>query len=131
MQAEQPQAEELLLVDQVAQVGAREARARGARAALVEWARIAGKAGIPKVEPALPGQSGAGARGASRQHTVEHVDPALDHLEDAFRVADSHEVARLAGGQARSGPADGLEHLGAVLADREATERVAVEIELG
>src|SRR5579859_5350081 len=126
MQAEQPQTEELLLVDQVTQVGAREARTGGARATLVEWERIAGEAGIPKVEPTLPGQGGAGTRGASRQYTVEHVDAALDHLEDAFRVADSHEVARLTGRQARSRPADGLEHLGAVLADREPAERVAV-----
>src|SRR5207253_10508110 len=40
VQAEQPEAEELLLVHEVAQVRAAEARARGARAALVERTRV-------------------------------------------------------------------------------------------
>ena len=38
MQAEQPEPEQLVLVDEMAQVGAREALARGASAALVERA---------------------------------------------------------------------------------------------
>ena len=94
MQAQQPQAEQLLLVDEVPDVGAREARAGGAGAVLVERARVAGEAGVAEVQPALPGERGAGARDARRQDAVEHVDPALDHLEDALRVADAHEVAR-------------------------------------
>ena len=53
MQAEQPQAEHLLLVDEVADVRAREARARRAVAALLERPRIAGEAGVAQVEPSL------------------------------------------------------------------------------
>ena len=41
MQAEQPEPEQLVLVDEMAQVRAREALARGAAAALVERARVA------------------------------------------------------------------------------------------
>ena len=94
MQRQQAVAEQLLLVEQVAEVGAREARAGGARTAFVKRARITREAGVPQVEVALPGERGAGARVAGRQDTVEHVDPALDHLEDPLRVADPHEVAR-------------------------------------
>ena len=56
MQTEEPQAEQLLLVDEVADVGARETLARGARAVLVQRARVAGEAGVPEVQPALPRQ---------------------------------------------------------------------------
>ena len=52
----------------------------------------------------LPGERRAGAPEPGRQHAVEHVDPALDHLEDALRVADAHEVARPLGRQQRRGP---------------------------
>ena len=44
MHAQEPQAEQLLLVDQVTDVRAGEAGARGARATLVQRARVAGEA---------------------------------------------------------------------------------------
>ena len=53
MQAEEPQAENLLLVDEVAQVRAGEARARGAAAGASSGA-VAREACVSKVEPALP-----------------------------------------------------------------------------
>ena len=67
---------------------------------------------------------------ARRQDAVEHVHAALDHLEDALRVADAHEVARLLGGEERRGVRDGLEHRVAGLPHAEPAERVAVEVEL-
>src|SRR5689334_18522494 len=50
MQAEQPQPENFLLVDEVADVSAAEARAGRARAVLVERALVAGEARVAKVE---------------------------------------------------------------------------------
>ena len=50
MQAQKPEAQQLLLVDQVANVGPGEARAGGARAALLERPRIAGEPGVPQVQ---------------------------------------------------------------------------------
>src|SRR5579864_6576918 len=54
MQAQEPQAEDLLLVDEMADVGARELRACRARAALVQRPRVSGEARVAKVEPTLP-----------------------------------------------------------------------------
>src|SRR5262249_57445612 len=93
MEGQQAGAEELLLVHEVPKVRAREPGACRARAAIVERRVVAGKAGVAEVEPSLPGEHGAGSGGARRQDAVEHVDPALDHLEDALGVADAHEVA--------------------------------------
>ena len=73
----------------------------------------------------------AGARGARRQHAVEHVDAGLDHLEDPLGVADAHEVARLLGRQERARASAVVSNISAaVLADREPADRVAVEVEL-
>src|SRR5579864_7106368 len=54
MQAEESQAENLLLVDEMADVRARELRARRAAAIGVERPRVAGKARVAEVEAALP-----------------------------------------------------------------------------
>src|SRR5436190_708106 len=115
MQAEEPEPQQLLLVDQMPEIGAREARARGAGAVLVQRTRIACEACVAEVETALPRERRARPGGAGRKDAVEHVDAALDHLEDALRIADAHEVAGLAGREERRGPLDGLEHQGAVL----------------
>src|SRR5438067_7132463 len=131
MQAQEAQPQELVLVDEVAQVRAREALAGRARTAFVQRARIAGETGVPEVEASLPRERRARAGGARREHAVEHVDAPLDHLEDALGVANAHEVARLAGREERSGPGDSLEHQPPILADRQAAEGVAVEVELG
>src|SRR5918999_5511009 len=101
----------------MAQIGAREARAGGAGTALVERSRVAREPGVPEVETALPGDGGAGPAQAGRQDAVEHVHPALYHLEDAGGNADSHEIARAVGGQGGRAPGDRLEHRIAVLPD--------------
>src|SRR3954466_14801271 len=75
MQAQQPDAEDLLLAHEVTDVGAAEAPAGGAAAVLVEGARVALEAGVPEIEPALPGQRASRPRRARRQDAVEHVDP--------------------------------------------------------
>src|SRR5439155_12970416 len=123
--------EQLVLVDEVAQVGAREAFARRADAALVERPRVARKTCVLQVQTSLPRQRGAGTPESRRPHAVEHVDAALDHVEDPFRVADAHEIPRLVRGEERRRPGGRLEHLWAIFTDREAAERVAVETEPG
>ena len=107
----------------------REARARGTVAAVLERARVAREAGVAEIEATVGGQRRSRPRGTGRQHAVEHVDAAGDHLEDPLRVADPHEVAGLAGRQQRRRPADRVEHLLPVLPDRQPAERVAVEVE--
>ncbi len=129
MQAEEPEAEDLLLVDQMPDVGAAERRARRAGAAFVQRARVARKACVAEVEPALPRERAAGARGAGRQDAVEHVDASGDHLEHALGVADPHEVARLVRRQRGGSGRRRFEHRRAVLAHAESADRVPVEVE--
>src|SRR3954454_8867301 len=91
------QAEQLLLLDEVAQVRPAEAGAGAAGAAFVEWTGVAREAGIAHVQAALPGERRACAPQPRGQHAVEYVDAALDDLENPHRVPDPHEVARLVG----------------------------------
>src|SRR4029450_113479 len=112
-----------------ARVGPREARAGGPPAALLQRRRVAHIAGLLQATPPRPGQRRAGAPEPRRQYAVEHVDPALDHLEHALWIADAHEVARTVARQQRGSPPDRLEHQIAVLADRQTAQRVAIEVE--
>src|SRR5439155_6317199 len=129
MHAQEAESEELVLVHEVADVRAREARAGGAVAVLLERPGVACKARVAEVEAAARRDCRARARRAGREDAVEHVDPTRDHLEDALRVADAHEIARLLGPEKRRGPPDGVQHLVPVLADGEASESVSVEVE--
>ena len=130
VERQQPQPEDLLLVDEVTDVRAREAPAGGARAVLVERPRVAGEAGVPEVQPARPSECAAGARRAGRQDAVEHVDArARSTLEDPLRVADAHEVARSSAGSSGAAQPTASNSCLAALADREPAERVAVEVE--
>src|ERR671915_267555 len=125
------QAQELLLVDQMPQICPAEAPTGGARTLLVERRGVAREAGVAEVEAALPRQRRAGAPEPRRQHAVEHVDAAGDDLENAYRVADSHEVARPLARQERRRPRDRVEHHSAVLPHAQAAEGEAVERESG
>src|SRR5512132_2192814 len=98
------QAEQLLLLDEVAQVCAAEAAARRTGAILVERLRVARKARVLEVEAAIPGEGGARPAEASGQDAVEHVDSAGDDLQDAGRIADPHAVAWPVGRQPRCRP---------------------------
>src|SRR5579884_1697560 len=129
MQAEEPQAEDLPLVDQVAEVRAAEAGAGGTGAARLERTRVAGEAGVAQVEAALARQRAARPGRPGGQDAVEEVDAALDDLQHPFRVADAHEVARLLLGQQRRRLRRRLEHRPALLPHAQPADRVAVEAE--
>src|SRR5207237_5388114 len=96
--------EQLLLIDEVPDVRACEPGAGRAVATLVERALVTGEASVPEVEPAARRERGAGPSHPRRQDAVEHVHAPLDHLENALRVADAHEIPRLLGRQERSCP---------------------------
>src|SRR6266545_8165783 len=123
------QAEELLLVDEMAQVRPAEAAARRTGAIRVQRLRVAGKTRVFQIQASLPGERRAGPAEASGQHAVEHVDSTGDDLQNACRIPDPHEVARPVGRQERCRPRDGLEHRSALLSHAEPAERVAVEAE--
>src|SRR2546423_14568879 len=91
MQAEQPQPEDFLLVDEVADVRPAEPGASRARASVVEGTVVASEAGVAEVEAALARESAPGACGAGRQDAVEHFDAPGVNLDPAPRVAVPHE----------------------------------------
>ena len=130
MQGQEPQPEQLVLVHEMTQVGAREALARRAGAILVERPLVPREPCVLEVEPSRARERRPGAPQPRRPDAVEDVDAALDHVEDARGIADAHEVARLVHRQQRRSPGRGLEHLSPLLPDGEAPERVAVEVEL-
>ena len=107
MQAEQAQAEHLLLVDEVADVRAREAPARGAGAVLVERRAVAGEARVAEVQSAVPRERATRAAVRVGRTQSNMSTPRANTREDALRVADAHEVARPVGGQQRRRPGDG------------------------
>ncbi len=87
MQAEEPQAEQLLLVDEVPQVRAREARAGGARAVVAERAGVA-RATVNRIE----------------QGTVTGVEfTTLERLADALGVNAAILVAHERAPEPRNG----------------------------
>ena len=89
----------------------REPGARRAAAALVERPLVAREARVLQVQAAVRGERGAGPPHPRRQHAVEHVDPARDHVEDPVGVADPHEVARPLRREERRRPLDRVHRL--------------------
>src|SRR5439155_12493803 len=71
----------------------------------------------------------AGAGRPGREGAVEPGHPGREYLDPPPGVADPHEVARLRLGQERRGVRRGLEHRHTVLADAQAADRIAVEVE--
>ena len=108
---------------------AREKRSHAGHVAVgVERPRIGAVRGVAEVEPPLPRERRARARRSRRQDAVEHVDPARDDLEDPLRVADPHEVARVASAGRRGAAHSTHSSISLLrLADGEAAERVPVE----
>ena len=118
MNGEQSQAESLVLGDQMADVGAREAAAGRAvavassgRASRAKRAffRFSARSQV-SAEPVRPSRVGSTQSNMSM--------PARDHREDALGVADAHEVARPLGGQQRRRPGRSTSNIApALLAD--------------
>ena len=70
-------------------------RQAGTATFLLERTRIASESCVPQVEPAVLRERRSGPRRPRREHAVEHVDPARNHLEDPLGVSEPHEVARM------------------------------------
>src|SRR5205807_9610712 len=90
----QPVAEDFARHEEMAEVGAREARAGIAVATLIERAGIVDEAPVTEVDPAAPGQNRSVAGDPSGQHAIEHVDAARNRLHEIRGRADPHQVAR-------------------------------------
>jgi hypothetical protein len=117
----------------------------GAETVAEEGAREAGDVGVGvfgerggvklellvfNVDGAVVGEGLAVAGAAGRVDAVEHVDALADHFEKLGGGAEAHGVAGLILGEERFGILNGGEHFFLGFADRDATDGVAVEIEI-
>ena len=116
---------------QMMQVGSAEIAAGVAVATLIERARIGAVAGVSYLDVAVTRVQPAVARIARRQHAVEHVDAVADRLDDVFRRADAHQVARLVVRQPRRDMGFDAAHCLLRLADRQTADRIADEAGCG
>ena len=125
---EQPRAQHLVGAEQVREIGARERRAdRCSRSAESSGAKSRVNGGIADVEFARARHRAAVASAARRIDAVEHVDAAVDRVDQIADRADAHEVARLVRGQQRRRETRGAIQILARLADREPADRIARE----
>ena len=66
---------------------------------------------------------------SGRIHTVKEVHTALHRLQNVLRRPDAHQVSRLFARQLRHHGVQNAVHLLGALADRQAADRIAVEIQ--
>ena len=107
--AQQHLAEDFVGPDQVVQIGLRIGRGR-AFDGRVQRVLILGEAGVLEVDRAVPGPGLAVAAGPGGQDAVEHVDAAIDRLDQVDRLAHAHQIAGAVGGQHVGGVVEDLAH---------------------
>ena len=87
-------------------------------------------AAVAQAQVAKAGEEVAVARIAGGHHAVEHVDALAHAFHQIFRRAHAHQVARLVGRQLVADVAEDALHLGLGLADRQAADGVAGQVQL-
>src|SRR6185295_3693657 len=110
---------------------ARNPRAGRAGAAGIDRSFVVAIAGVLDLERPFAREQHAVAAVPRRQHAVEEVDALANGVQDVVRRADPHQVARLVLRQDRRRPLDRLAPEGEGFADRDAADRMAVEVERG
>ena len=83
-----------------------------------------------QIDRALRGKCRAVSRDPRREHTVEHVDAARDHLDHLRRRAETHRVTRTILREKGRGVFHRGHHLGLRLSDGDAADRVSIETDL-
>ena len=131
MDGVEPEGEQLLGGEEVAQVGAGEGSTSIAGTFVVGGPRVAGVARRLDLQPAGAGEEQPVAGDAGGKDAVEQVDARHRAAQQILRRADAHEVARLVRGQERRRVLDAFPHPGRLLADGEAAQRAAGKIQLG
>src|ERR1700694_1348501 len=99
-------AENLVRLLQMVKVGACEAPAGVAGAALIQGRGVVAVACVADLDVAEAREQPAVARVARRQHAVEHVDACADRLDDVLGCAHAHQIAGFLGRHPRHHVAD-------------------------
>ena len=84
---------------------------------------------ILDLDVAIAGKNPAVTRIAGRHHAIEHVDAGFDRENQVFRRADAHQVARLVRRQAVRRVRHDALHFFLGLADADAADGVAGQVE--
>src|ERR1700681_712294 len=95
VQGEEAEAEYLVRHEEMPDVRSAEPGAGGAIAFRIERARIGAELGALDVQPPIPREGGAIPPHARGCDAVEQIDAAPNPLDQVFRKADSHQVARM------------------------------------
>ena len=123
-------AKDLVHALEMVKVRPREIAAGVATAVRVERAGVFAMLRVADLDVAPAREQPAVACVARGHHAVEHVDAFGDCIDDVFRRADAHQVARLLRRKAWRDVRDHSLHVGLRLTDREPADRVAVEADL-
>ena len=115
----------------MAKISPAEMTAGVAIALLVQRRRVFGEAGVAQVELPRAQQRLPVAGNARRQHAVEDIHAARNPLDEVFRRPHAHQIAGLVARQLRRGESKRAQHRLLRLADGEAADGVAGEIERG
>ena len=113
------------------QIGTTMLGAKRAAAIRVERPVIGAETGIAHVENAPPRKGARGATGAGGHDAIEHVHTPRHSAEQIVRRADTHQIARLVGGQCRGRVIEGGEHRLLALAHGQTADSIALEADLG
>ena len=127
----QAQAKDLFCFEQVPDIGHGIVLAGVTVAALFDRAWVLGILGLAQVDPPVAGEQAGVACKARRQHTVKHVDPAADSLEQVLGGAHSHEVARPVLGQQGNHVVEHGMHLFFGLSDAQPADGIPRQVEPG
>ncbi len=85
---------------------------------------------VAQIDLAQPRKRHAVTAVPGRHHAIEHVDAARHRLQQIFRRADAHQIARAIRRQHRRGLLDHRQHHRLRLADRQAADGIAVKADL-
>ena len=128
MDACQAIGEQFLGLEQVMQVGRREAPAGVAVAALVYGPVLTSKRGTVHVHPPATSEQAAVASHARGKGAVEDVHSASHALNQVFRRTHPHEVSWPVAGQGLPHEGSYLVHLGLRLSHAQPANRVSVKV---
>ena len=113
------------------QIGTAMFGAQRAAALWVECAVIRTETGVAHVENALPREGARRATGTGGHDAIEHVHATRHRAEQIVRRADTHQIARLVGGQRGGGVVERGVHRLLPLAHRETADGVSFEADFG
>src|SRR6185437_4083273 len=128
VQGEKAESQDFIGREQMPEVCAAEAEARGAVTRLVDRPGVQAQARIAHIEPAVARERGAGPAHARGRDAVEEIDAAPYRLNEISRKSDAYEIARMRARQRLVHDVQHLVHVRLRLAHGEATDGISAPV---